>query len=298
MVKNLNDVLKCVADAKSKTISVANAADKEVIEALHAARENNLIEAILVGDETKIRKIANDVGLNLEGWRIIDLKDEVEICEAAVKEVSEGRAEALMKGMVATSSILRAALNKEWGLRTGNLLSHTMVMEIPTYDKLLLLTDGAMNLNPTIEDRVMLIQNAVKVANKIGVEVPKVAALSAVEKVNPKMQSSVDGKELEELSKAGKIPGCVVSGPLAMDLAISKSACEHKGYEGSVCGDADILLAPNIEMANGIYKTIVNLMPAKTAGVVMGAKCPIVLTSRSDSAEAKLYSMALAMIIS
>lgn len=174
-----------------------------------------------------------------------------------------------------------------------------MMMEIPTYGKLLTLTDAAMNIAPTLDDKVSIIDNAAQVARKLGNNIPKVAIISAAEKVNDKMLSSVEAASLQQMNEAGQINGCVVGGPVALDLAVSKEACHHKGFNGPIQGDADILVMPSIEAGNVMYKTVTQFMPqVKTAGVIMGAKCPIILTSRADTAEAKLYSIALATYIS
>lgn len=174
-----------------------------------------------------------------------------------------------------------------------------MMMEVPTYGKLLTLTDAAMNIAPTLEDKVSIIDNANQVAKKLGNTNPKVAIISAAEKVNEKMNSSVEAAALQQMNETGQIEGCIIGGPVALDLAISKEACEHKGFNGPVKGDADILVMPSIEAGNVMYKTVTQFMPqVKTAGVIMGAKCPIILTSRADTAEAKLYSIALATYIS
>lgn len=300
MITKLDEILDELKKAhEKKTISVANAADDEVIEALAMAQKLDLVNAILVGNKKTIEELAAKHGLNIGSWEIVEAEGEDAICEAAVRQVSSGKANTLMKGLVNTSAILKAALNKEWGLRTGNKISHIMLMEVPTYGKLLTLTDAAMNIAPTLEDKVSIIENAKVVAHKLGNDMPRVAIISAAEKVNEKMNSSVEAATLQSMNEAGEVKDCIIAGPVALDLAISKEACEHKGYKGKVQGDADVLVMPTIEAGNVMYKTVTQFMPqVKTAGVIMGAKCPIILTSRADTAEAKLYSIALATYIS
>jgi phosphate butyryltransferase len=215
--------------------------------------------------------------------------------ELAVRAVSTRKATVLMKGNIPTSDLLKAVLNKEYGLRTGKVLSHVSVFEIPEYDRLTFVTDAGMNIAPDLEQKAQIIKNAAALARAIGIEYPKVAPIAAVEVVNPAMQATIDAAALTVMNKRGQIPGCIVDGPLALDNAVSALAAEHKGIHSEVAGRADILLVPTIEVGNVLYKSLIYFAKAKVGAVIAGAKAPIVLTSRADSAESKLYSLALAI---
>jgi phosphate butyryltransferase len=221
-----------------------------------------------------------------------------EAAEISVKLVSDGKADFIMKGLLDTAILLKAVLNKDIGLRTESQLSHVMVYEVPTYHKLLYLTDGGMNIEPTFEEKVKITKNSIDVARALGNTNIKIAALAAKEKVNPKMQATVDADKLQTMSREGEFgQGVILEGPLAFDLAISKEAALIKGFKSEISGETDILLVPTIEVGNGIGKTLAYLANAKSAGVVMGAKVPVVLVSRADSYESKLYSIALGSVI-
>jgi phosphotransacetylase len=202
-----------------------------------------------------------------------------------------------MKGMLNTADLLKAVLNKEIGLKKEELLSHVMVYDVPTYHKLILLTDGGMVTYPELKDKVLIINNAVKVAKALNIANPKVAPICAVETVNSSMQATIDASLLSQMNKRGQIKGCIIDGPLALDNAISKEAAEHKGIVSEVAGDADILLVPNIESGNFLGKSLTYFAKAENAGIIMGAKCPVVLVSRADSAKSKLYSIALGALL-
>jgi phosphate butyryltransferase len=298
MVKNLDEIINLAKESEKKTLSVAVAQDKEVLTAVTEAVKLGIVDAILVGDEEKINKIALEDNLFMDNIKIVNEKDILKAAAKAVEFVSRGQAHFIMKGMLGTADLLRAVLNKEAGLRGNSLLSHVMVYDVPTYHKLIFLTDGGMVPYPTVEDKVGIINNAVKVAHKIGIEVPKIAPICAVEVVNPSMQATIDASVLSKMSKRGQIDGCIVDGPLALDNAISKLAAEHKGIVSEVAGDADVLLVPNIESGNFLGKSMTYFAKAESAGVIMGAKCPVVLVSRADSAKSKLYSIALGSVIS
>ncbi len=296
-MKTLKDLLNINLDKKMRLVVVA-ANDNEVIEAVNEAQELNIIDAILIGDSKEIISILDEKKLNIELFNIIDEKDMVSAAEIGVKMVSDGEADFIMKGLIDTSLLLKAVLNKEWGLRTDSLLSHVMVYEVASYSKLIYLTDGGMNLEPNLEEKKKIIENAAKVARSMGNEKIKVAALAAKEKVNPKMKATVEADQLKTQYKNGEFSkDIIVDGPLALDLALSKEAAEIKKIDSEVAGDIDILLVPNIEMGNGIGKTITYLANGKSAGVVMGAKVPIVLVSRADDHESKLYSIALGAVV-
>lgn len=298
MIKKLDQMLDVLKDMDKVVLSVAAAHDEEVLLAIKSATEMNIITPILVGQEDKIRKISDEINFDLNGIKIIDKETIEECAEVAVKLVSSKEADFVMKGLLDTSVILKAVLNKEWGLRTDSLLSHVMVYEADFYPKLLVTTDGGMNIAPNYEQKVKILKNAIKATEPLGLETIKVCALAAKEKVNPKMQATVDAKELEDACKNGEFgENVIVEGPLAFDLAVSKEACEVKGFKTEVGGDVDIILMPTIEVGNGIGKAFTYAAGAKSAGIIMGAKAPIVLVSRSDTHESKLYSIAYGAIV-
>ena len=295
-MRNIDDIVKFAKERGPKTISVACCQDKEVLIAVENARKQHMIEAILVGDIEKTREIAKTLNIDLNNYELVDIKDLSQACLKAVEIVSTGKAHMVMKGLVDTSIILKAVLNKEIGLRTGNILSHVAVFDIEGYDRLFFITDAAMNIDPDLNKKKQIIQNAVKLARALDIDEPKVAVLCAKEKVNPKMPDTVDAKELEEMNKKGEIKDCIVGGPFALDNAISEEAAKHKGIDHPVAGKADILLVPDIEAGNIFYKSMTFFAKAQSAGLVLGAKAPIVLTSRADSDITKLNSIALGVL--
>lgn len=298
MIKKLDDIFDELKYCDKKAVlSVAAAHDEEVLLAVKDACDMNIIKAILIGEEEKIRKIASEINFDLSDVEVINESDLKLCAEKAVKLVSSGKADYVMKGLLDTSIILKEVLNKEYGLRTDSLLSHVMIYEVPSYHKLLILTDGGMNIDPDVSQKKKIADNAIKAAKSLGIENVKVACLAAKEKVNPKMQATLDADELKSMCKDGMFGnGVVVEGPIAFDLAVSKEACKIKGYESEVGGDADILLVPTIETGNGIGKALTYMANAKSAGIIMGAKAPIVLVSRADTHESKLYSIAYGAI--
>lgn len=296
-VNRLEELLNLKKEEKMK-LAVVACHDEEVLEAVLESKKLGIADPILIGDREKTMAIAKEKGLDLTSYTIIDEKDLNMAAEIGVKMVSNGEANFIMKGLVDTSILLKAVLNKEWGLRTDSLLSHVMVYDIPSYSKLIYLTDGGMNLQPSLEDKFKIVENAVTVAKALGKEEVKVACLAAKEKVDPKMVATVDAGELKSRYEEGKFSkGVIVDGPMALDLAVSLTSADIKGYKSPVAGDADVLLVPNIEMGNGIGKSITYFAGGKSAGVVMGAKAPIVLVSRADDHEAKLYSIALGSLV-
>lgn len=296
-MRSFNDVIKYAKERGPKIISVACSQDKEVLIAVDMAKEEGIANAILVGDIEKTKEIAKELNIDLDGYELIDEKDLAQASLKAVSLVSEGKADMVMKGLVDTSIILKAVLNKEVGLRTGNILSHVAVFDVKGYDRLFFITDAAMNLSPDLQGKKQIIENACVVAHALDIEEPKVAAICAKEKVNPKMQDTIDAKDLEEMCANGDIKGCVVGGPFALDNAVSEEAAKHKGMSHPIAGKADILLAPDIEAGNILYKSLVFFSETKNAGVIVGAKAPIILTSRADSEETKLNSIALGVLM-
>ncbi|MGL5713636.1 MAG: bifunctional enoyl-CoA hydratase/phosphate acetyltransferase [Paraclostridium sp.] len=299
MIKKLDDIIKSLKKEETPKLVVAVAQDEEVLHAILDAVNLNIIEPILVGEKIKIISIAESLNLNLDNIDIIDSSSIEESAQLAVKLVSEGKADFIMKGKLDTSVLLKAILNKEYGLRTDDLLSHVMIYEIPTYNKLLILTDGGMNIKPNYNQKESIVRNSIKACKALGIEDIKIAALAAKEKVDEKMEATIDARKLQEASDKGSFGNNVIlEGPLAFDLAISKEASKIKNFESKVSGDVDIILVPTIEVGNGIGKSLTYLANAKSAGIVMGAKVPIVLVSRADTHESKLYSIAYGALIS
>lgn len=296
MVKNLEEILELAKDREKQTLSVAVAEDKPVLVSVVEAVRLKIIDAILVGDKEKIQNIAKEEGLNIDGIKVIDEKDKLKAVKRAVECITKGEANFIMKGMIGTSDILKAVLNKEANLRGKNLLSHIMIYDVPTYHKLIFVTDGGIVPYPQVTEKMVIVQNAVEVAHSLGIEMPKVAPICAVEVVNPNLQSTLDAATLTQMNKRGQLSGCIVDGPLALDNAISKEAAEHKSIKSEVAGDADILLVPSMEAGNFLAKSITYFARGRNAGIVVGAKCPIVLVSRADTARSKLYSIALGAI--
>ena len=297
-MRNIDDIVKFAKERGPKTISVACCQDKEVLIAVENARKQHMIEAILVGDIEKTREIAKTLNIDLNNYELVDIKDLSQACLKAVEIVSTGKAHMVMKGLVDTSIILKAVLNKEIGLRTGNILSHVAVFDIEGYDRLFFITDAAMNLAPGVNEKKQIIENACSVARALDIEEPKVALICAKEKVNPKMKDTVEAKELEEMYLNGEIKNCIVGGPFALDNAISEESARHKGINHPVAGKADILVVPDIEAGNILYKSITYFAKCENAGLIVGSKAHIILTSRADSDKTKLNSIALGVLAS
>lgn len=297
MIKSFAEVLQKAKDQETKKVAVAVAQDKPVLEAIRDAKEQGIADAILVGEKSQIEAIAAEIGMDLSNFEIVDEKDNVKAALKAVELVSSGKADMLMKGLIDTANFLRAVLNKEVGLRTGKLMSHVGVFQLNNFDRLLFLTDAAFNMYPELKDKVDIVKNAVTVAQAVGVEKPKVAPICAVEVVNPSMQATVDASILSKMNDRGQIKGCFIDGPLALDNALSEEAAAHKGVTGPVAGRADILLMPNIEAGNIMYKTLTYTTECKSGALLVGTSAPVVLTSRNDSHETKMYSIALAALV-
>ena len=298
MLKTFKEVLEKAKEYGPKKMSVASAQAEDVLRAVEAARKEGLTESTLVGDKKEIVQIAEKMGIDLANYEIIDKPDKTETAKFAVELVRNKKASILMKGMMGTARILKAILDKDVGLRTNRMLSHAYVLEVKGYDRIITITDGAMNISPDLNQKAQILQNAIYFCHSLGIEKPKVAVLAALELVNPDMPATIDAACLAKMSERGQIVGGIVDGPLAFDNAISKEAALHKGIESPVSGEVDILLAPDIEAANIFAKGLVYLAKAQPAGVLLGAKAPVVLVSRSDSAESKLYSIALGVLMS
>lgn len=298
MSKTFADLIAKVNECGMKKVSVAVAQDSAVLEAVKAAKERNIADAILVGDEKKIRDIAASLNMDLSDFEIINVEDITEAALTAVKLVHEGKADMYMKGLIDTKGFLKSVLDKEVGLRTGKPLSHVCVFEIEGIDHLLFLTDVAFIPYPTLEDKVNIIHNTLEITSACGIENPKVAPLAAVEVINPKMPATVEAGELTQMNKDGKIPGCIVDGPLSLDLAIDPEAAKHKGAtDRAIQGDADILLFPDIHAGNLVYKCLVHTAKVVNGNILTGTKAPVILTSRSDDFETKVNSIALGAVV-
>ena len=299
MKKGFDEIISKVNECEMKKVAVSVAQDSAVLEAVREAKKQGIADAVLVGDEAKIREVAASIGMNVDEFQIVDEPDMIQASLKAVKMAHDGEVDMYMKGLIDTKNFLKSVLDKEVGLRTGNPLSHVAVFEIPMIDHLLFLTDVAFITYPTLEDKVNIIKNTIPVCNACGIDMPKVAPLAAVEVVNPKMPVTVEAEELTRMCEAGEIPGCIVDGPLSLDLAIDAEAAKHKGAtDRKIQGDADVLLFPDIHAGNQVYKAIVHMVPGVKNGCILtGTKVPVILTSRSDSFETKVNSIALAAVV-
>ncbi|WP_284708577.1 phosphate butyryltransferase [Sporomusa paucivorans] len=297
VLRNFEDILNAVKDEAPKRVAVAVAQDDAIMEAVQGAREQKIAEFILVGDREKIHETAGKLGVSLEDVQIIHEPDDRKAAYRAVALVSGGQADVLMKGLINTADLLRAVLDKEIGLRTGRVLSHTAVYELPGFDRLLMVTDGGMNIAPTLQQKADIIQNSVQLARVLGISPAKVAVLAAVEVINPDMPATLEAAALTKMADRGQIKGAIVDGPLALDNAISLEAASHKGIKSPVAGMADILVTPDIVAGNILGKSLVYIAKGKIAGLVLGAAKPVVVTSRADTHEAKLMSIALGALL-
>ena len=297
MVRKLQELVDKAKTLKKMRMSVAVAQDAPVLKAVDEAYKAGIVEASLVGSKKEIEMIASKLNIDLSNYEIIDEPEEGMAVKKAVELVHENHCDLLMKGKVHTSLLLHSVLNKNYNLRTGRTMNHVGVFEVSTYDRLLIITDAAMVIAPTLDQKVDSIYSAEKVAHVIGIDVPKVAVLGAVETVNPSMPATMEAALLAKMSDRKQIKGAIVDGPFALDNAVSEEAAKHKGIESPVAGKADVLLVPNIESGNILYKALVFIAKGKLAGTILGARVPIVLTSRADSDETKLYSIALSALV-
>jgi len=282
---------------KASKMTVAAPYDKETLKAIKLAKEENITESILVGEKKRILSTAREVGLDIDKGKIINCQDNNSAAQEAVKLVSEGEADFVMKGLLSTSTLLKAVLNKRAGLRTNQLLSYVAVLDIPSLDRLLVMTDPAMNIKPDLSEKVQITENAILVAKALGIIKPKVAAVAAVEKVNPKMPVTLDAALLAKMGDRGQIKDALIDGPLAFDNAISMEAKDVKGIESEVAGQADIIVVPNIEVGNVLYKSLTHLAETTIAGTVIGATAPVVLSSRADNYCNKFNSIVLGKVV-
>ncbi len=291
---NFDELIKKVKGSSArKRMAVAVAADEHTLEAVLHARKEGIVEPVLVGDKVIISQILDEKGETVPEEDIYDVADLKEACEKAVELVREGKADFLMKGKVDTGVILKAVVDKEKGLGKGGIMSHFTMFEIPTYHKLLIPVDGGMVTYPTLEQKKAIIENTAGTLRDMGYECPKVGVLACIEKVNPKMPETLDARALQKMNEHGEIKDCIVEGPISYDCAISKEIADFKGLDSRIAGDVDVLVAPNIHAGNIMGKMLTVTCKAKLAGFVVGAKCPIVLTSRGSSAEEKYLSIVI-----
>jgi len=294
----LTDLYVLAKKSRRKKLAVAVAHDEHCMEAICAVNKLGLVEAMLVGNEKKIKDLSIKLKLDISGMKIFNEEVDANAVKFAVKLVKDNKADVLMKGNVPTATFLRGVLDKENGLRKGDVLSHFALFEVPTYHKLLGVSDAAMIPAPDFKTKIALINNAVEFMNKLGYDRPKVAILAAVEMVNESMPATIDAAVLSKMNQRGQIRNCIIDGPLAYDNAVSKESARHKGIVSDVAGDADLLIVPDIEAGNILYKAFGFSANAKLAAVVLGAAAPIVLTSRSDTEESKQASIVMAAAIS
>ncbi|HEX2922129.1 MAG TPA: bifunctional enoyl-CoA hydratase/phosphate acetyltransferase [Bacteroidales bacterium] len=294
VLKTLGDLMRLVPDGVRKRLVLAAGNDLNSLGAVLRAWQENIIEPILVGDKAIIESVCQSNSLDCSGIKIINEPDTEKAAEIAVKIAGTGQADILMKGKIGTSTLLKNVLNKDWGLRTGNLLSHFALFEVETYHKVIAVTDVAMNIAPNLQEKIAILNNSVACLNKLGYIMPKIAVLGAVEMVNENMKATLDAALLSKMNQRDQIRNCIIDGPLAFDNAVSLESAKHKGIRSEVAGDTDLLLMPDIEVGNVLYKSLVFFAKAKVASVILGAKVPIVLTSRSDAEQAKFDSIILA----
>lgn len=280
-----------------KNVAVPGAADDHVLEAVFEGEKLGLIKPILIDKAEEVKKVLSEMGKNPDDYEIINADTPEECGTTAVNLVREGKANVILKGLLETKDVLKPVVNKETGIGLGGVMSIVAFTELPTYHKLLVLTDGGMMTYPTVEQKAGIIKNAVDCYKKLGIENPKIACVAAVEKVNPKMPETVDAAELKKMNEEGVIKDCIVEGPISMDLAVSADSAARKKYESPVAGDADVILVPNIQVGNVAHKSMLLFGGGKMAGVVVGAKCPIVINSRGSSAEEKFDSLLLACAV-
>jgi phosphate butyryltransferase len=297
MFRNLNELVTAAQARGPGRIAVASGHDPDVIAALKQAREIGLADAILVGDTPKIEAAAQEAGFELSGEQIVHEPDEALAARKAIALVREGSANLLMKGKTSTATLIRAVLDKEHGLRSGGLLSQVIVFQVPGFDRLMIMSDAALNIAPTLEQKAGICRNAVSVAHAIGIEQPNLAPLCALEFVNPDMPATVDAAALTMMNRRGQLTGCYVEGPIALDIPLSKFAADRKNIDSPLANNTDIFIAPSIEAANILYRAILYFAKGESGGIVFGAKVPLILLSRAETPETKIASMAIGILV-
>lgn len=291
--ENFYQVIAAVKELSPCRLCVAAAAEEAVLEAVRDSRKEGLVDFTLIGPEERIWRQAMTVSLNLQGIEIIDIADPIEATHRAVKEIASGRSDILMKGMVNSTDFLRAVLHPDGGMRRDRILSHLAIYEIPGYYRLIYMTDGGLNVSPNLEQKKAITQNAVEFLQAVGLEHPKVAFLTANEKVDPKVPSTVDAQALKEMAPEA-FPEAIVDGPTPLDIAVSLEAALHKGIASPVAGKTDLLMVPNIEAGNLLGKAIIYFAGGRMGGLVLGASRPVIMTSRNEPPMGKMASIALA----
>ncbi|MFO7723866.1 MAG: bifunctional enoyl-CoA hydratase/phosphate acetyltransferase [Bacteroidales bacterium] len=294
-IQSLNSIVDAALKKGNRKLAVVVAQDEDVLKAVCNAADKGLITPILIGDKDEIVAVSAKAGVDTSGFEVLQERDKSLACSKAVKMVKDGQADILMKGLVPTGQLVRAILDKENGLLKGGLLSHLAFFESPYYHKILCITDAALNINPDFDEKVAIVRNAVNTLHRIGIANPLVAILAPLETVNPKMEATVHAAMLTQMQKRGQIEGCEIDGPLALDNAVSSEAARHKGLVSAVAGNADVLVAPDLNTGNVLYKSLNFLGGAVCAAIVAGAEVPVVLTSRADQDKSKFLSIALAV---
>ncbi len=297
MLRKLTDLHELARKHRKKKLVLAAAQDQNALEAVINASGNGIVDVVLVGNEPRIKEICKSHSLDISGFELIHEPDNDKAAAISVQMVSGKKADIVMKGQLSTSSLLKAVLNKEWGLRSGDILSHLALFEVTSYHKIIALSDAAMNIAPDFKVKVAITKNAVSYLQKLGIDTPKVAMLSAVETVNPDMRSSLEAAAIAKMAERGQITGCVIDGPFALDNAVSEKSAKLKNIQSPVAGDADLLIGDDLDVSNALYKAFIYFAQASCAAVIVGASAPVVLTSRADSDETKLNSIALAAAI-
>ncbi len=297
VIKKLSGLLEIARKKPVQNLAVAVAEEEHVFKAAIKARNESIITPVFIGNKDRIIELADNLKIKSSGLEIINIKDQEGSCNKAFELANEGRADIVMKGLVNTSTFLKALLNKKYGLVKNSILSHLAIFETPFYHKLIGITDAAINIAPGLRDKAEIIRNAVDAYNKLGVDNPRVGILAAIERVNPKMKATVHASKLKIMNETHRLKNCIVDGPLALDNAVSQFAAMHKGIESNVAGDADILVTPDINSGNILYKSLNFLGGAVSAALVLGASVPVILTSRADSDQSKFMSIVFAVAI-
>jgi len=297
VITTIEGIIESAKNKGKKKISIACAEDKTILEAIKEASDENLIFPILVGNEKKIKTLVDSVGLEKNNYEIINKETPKASSQKAVSLVSSKKADFVMKGLVSTSVFLKAVLDKDIGLRTGRILSHAAILSVANYKKLLIVTDGGMNEHPDLKTKIQIIQNVITLCTSLDIETPKIAALAAVETVSEKQPETIDAAQLSKMSERGVFGKCIIDGPLAIDVALSKDSAIHKNIDSQISGDVDVLLTPSMAAGNILAKSLIYLANAQAAGTIVGTKKPVVMLSRSDTAETKLRSIALGVLM-
>jgi phosphate butyryltransferase len=296
MFRNLDELVEAARARGPVKIAIAAGHDPDVIEAMKQASSLNLAEGIFVGNSEKIQALAWAAGFVIPGGQVLHEADEVTAARKAISLVREGQASLLMKGKISTAKLVRAVLDRDAGLRTGRLLSQVIVFQVPGFNRLMLMTDAAINIAPTLDNKAELCRNAIEVAHAIGIEKPNVAALCALEFVNPEMPATVDAAGLAGMNRRGQITGAFIEGPIALDVPLSRFAADRKGIDSPIVENTDIFLAPDIEAANILYRAILYFAKGESGGIVVGAKVPLILLSRAETPATKIRSIAIAVL--